>query len=229
MITRIKNYEKRPPSRDAKKVYIFCEGKGTEPEYFRFFEGLSSNLQLIVVPPESGTDPLKLMALAKRDMLDKENPKYLLDYLANDTVWFVIDTDTWEEEGKIATLREFCLNINNEISETYSKPSRAWNVVQSNPSFEIWLYYHIFENRPNQKDVDVFPTFKAYVGNVISGGFDFQRDPAKIQLAVYNSKRNDDRTADGTPALFTTEVYELAEVIIPFVRLQVERLRGKMM
>ena len=43
MIRRIRDYSKREPSRDAHKIYIICEGKGTEPNYFAFFEGMSSN------------------------------------------------------------------------------------------------------------------------------------------------------------------------------------------
>lgn len=69
MITRRKNYTKQAPTRDARKLYIFCEGVGTEPSYFSFFEGLSTNLEIITVPPESGTDPLKLLELAKSKLL----------------------------------------------------------------------------------------------------------------------------------------------------------------
>lgn len=73
MITRRKDYSKKEPSRDSLKVYVVCEGTETEPNYFGFFEGLSSNLQIIILPP--------------------------------DRVWFVIDTDSWEREGKIDVLR----------------------------------------------------------------------------------------------------------------------------
>ena len=107
MIRRIRDYNKREPSRDAHKIFIICEGKGTEPSYFAFFEGLSSNLQVITIPPTDGTDPLKLLERAKQVLLDGEKG-YSLDYLHRDTVWFVIDTDTWEKEGKIAPLREIC-------------------------------------------------------------------------------------------------------------------------
>ncbi len=69
MITRRKDYSKSEPTKDASKIYIVCEGKGSEPDYFGFFEGLSSNLELIVIPPEEGTDPLKLMELAERILL----------------------------------------------------------------------------------------------------------------------------------------------------------------
>jgi len=40
MIQRRRDYGKREPSRDAHKIYLVCEGKGTEPDYFKFFEGL---------------------------------------------------------------------------------------------------------------------------------------------------------------------------------------------
>ena len=45
MITRRKDYSKKEPSRDSHKVYVVCEGTETEPNYFGFFEGLSSNLK----------------------------------------------------------------------------------------------------------------------------------------------------------------------------------------
>ena len=133
MIVRRKEYAKREPSRDAHKIYIVCEGKGTEPAYFSFFEGLSSNLQLITIPPDEGTDPLKLMERAK-DILLGESRKYTIDYRQGDSIWFVIDTDTWEKEGKILPLRGFCSSQNEEIPKQYDevKMYSAWNVAQSN-------------------------------------------------------------------------------------------------
>lgn len=62
MITRRKDYSKSEPTKDASKIYIVCEGKGTEPDYFGFFEGLSSNLELIVIPPDS-RGSMRLQAL----------------------------------------------------------------------------------------------------------------------------------------------------------------------
>ena len=70
MIQRRREYGKQEPTRDAHKIYIVCEGKGTEPAYFAFFEGLSSNLEVITIPPKEGTDPLKLMERAKQDLAD---------------------------------------------------------------------------------------------------------------------------------------------------------------
>lgn len=169
MIQRRKEYGKREPSRDAHKIYIVCEGKGTEPAYFSFFEGLSSNLQVITIPPDEGTDPLKLMERAEHILIG-EDRIYALDYKHGDTVWFVIDTDSWEKEGKITPLRVFCSQQNEAIPQILDevKSYNAWNVAQSNPCFEIWLYYHFYNTKPQEEDVSKYASFKEYVNSVIS-------------------------------------------------------------
>ena len=71
MIERIRNYAKKNPSRDAHKIYVVCEGAAKEPEYFSFFQGLSHNLEIIPIPPTSGTDPLKLIENAESRLVDE--------------------------------------------------------------------------------------------------------------------------------------------------------------
>ena len=131
MIQRRKDYVKREPSRDAHKIYLVCEGKGTEPDYFRFFEGLSSNLQVITIPPADGSDPIKLMELAKKDLIGPGR-KYTVECEHGDTVWFIIDTDTWEEEGKIKLLRDFCLVQNSSIKDQMDE-------VKTRIRYGMWL------------------------------------------------------------------------------------------
>lgn len=229
MITRRKDYSKNEPTKDAAKIYIVCEGKGSEPDYFGFFQGLSSNLELIVIPPEEGTDPLKLIELANRIFLS-DSRKHTIDYLLRDRVWFAIDTDSWEKEGKIAPLRVFCKDMNARITEKYSeaKTYEAWNVAQSNPCFEAWLYYHHYTEKPNEEDVNEYPSVKAYVNKQISGGFDYQRDPARLQDAIYNSEINYIRNENGNPDWFATEQFILGKEIMGFVKAEVRKLRNKM-
>ena len=100
MIQRRRIYEKSAPSRDAQKIYIVCEGKEREKEYFEFFQGISTNLQLIIIPPEGGkTDPVKLMEQAIKVFLS-DCPEHRLDESEKDLVWFAIDTDTWRAKSK---------------------------------------------------------------------------------------------------------------------------------
>lgn len=51
---------------------------------------------------------------------------------------------------------------------------------------------------------------------------------ARLQDAIANSRQTIGDATDGTPVQFTTEVYLLGEVILPFVKRDLERLRGKM-
>lgn len=229
MIQRRKDYSKKAPSKEASKIYIVCEGKETETGYFEFFEGLSSNLKLIIIPPEDGTDPIKLMELAK-NLLLSDTGRFTLDYGQHDQVWFAIDTDTWEKEGKIQPLRDFCATQNTMIIEKYDevKPYSAWNVTQSNPSFEIWLYYHFYDTPPAEGELDEHPSLKSYVHNKIEGGFNHQKDPVRIKDAIVNSEKNFSRQDNGNPALFSTEQHLLGREIIGFVNTEISKLRNKM-
>lgn len=230
MIQRRKDYGKREPSRDAHKIYIVCEGKGTEPDYFAFFEGLSSNLQVITIPPTEGrTDPLKLMERAKQVLLG-DNREYSVEYENGDTVWFVIDTDTWEKEGKIAPLRDFCSEQNTNISRIFDeiKVYDAWNVAQSNPCFEIWLYYHFYKDKPLPDEVDERVSFKEFVDSKISGGFNFEKDPVRLEDAIVNAQNNFSIVEDNTLSLFASEVYKLGSEINTFVKTDVAKLRNKL-
>lgn len=96
-ITRPKKYEKEAPSKEAKKVYIFCEGH-KEKKYFDFFKNLNvTNLEIESIPPYNNQSaPTKLMQNADKLFFPNEGePKYKLDSEYKDEVWFVIDTDRW--------------------------------------------------------------------------------------------------------------------------------------
>ncbi len=229
MITRRKDYIKRSPSKDASKIYIISKGIDSEVKYFKFFAGLTSNLELIVIPSERGTDPLKLRELAIEKFFG-EGRKYTLDYSQRDKVWFVIDTDTWEKEGKISPLREYCGARNRKISEEYDeiKAYEAWNVAQSNPCFEVWLFYHIYDRAP-EKDVSSGErNIKRYIDSLIAGGFDYECDPARIARAIEKAKDAFSRDENGRPEWFATEVYMLGEEIEKFTANETKKLLGKL-
>lgn len=230
MIQRRRDYDKREPSRDAHKIYIVCEGKGTEPNYFAFFEGLSSNLQVITIPPEDGkTDPLKLVERANQVLIGDDRD-YTVEYEHGDTVWFVVDTDTWEKEGKIAPLRQFCVQKNAAIPLEYNevKAYCAWNVAQSNPCFEIWLYYHFYESKPHSDDVAKCVSFKEFVSSTIAGGFNFEKDPVRLETAIEHAEKNFQQDKDSKLLDYSSEVYILGKEIDGFVKAEIAKLVNKL-
>lgn len=196
MITRVRQYGKREPSRDAHKIYVICEGSSDEPHYFDFFAGLSSNLNVIPIPSENGeTDPVKLSMQAE-SLFAKDDGKYNLDYSEGDRVWFVVDTD--------------------------------WNVAQSNPSFEIWKYYHIYDKAPDDKEVELSASFKQFVDTKITGGFKNESDPVRLKSAIANASANFGTDKEGCLLLFATEVFLLGQEIYGFVSGEIAKLLNKL-
>lgn len=209
MIQRRRIYEKALPSKDAQKIYVFCEGDDREKNYFDFFSGLSSNLEVIAITPYNHRSSPNNLMMRAEELFEGEIPVYTLDYDQKDIIWFVVDTDEWEEQGLIKRLRTFCAEKNT------GKNYIAWNVAQSNPSFEIWLYYHIYGTKPNDEDVSSYTSFKEYVNSKISGGFDSGLMPIYIEDAIRNSKANFTRNGD-SPAKYSTEAYLLGNDIVKY-------------
>lgn len=79
------------------------------------------------------------------------------------------------------------------------------------PCFEVWLYYHHYADRPDKEDVEEQPSVKAYVNKQIAGGFDYQRDPARLQDAIDNSEKNYTQQDNGNPDWFATEQFLFRE------------------
>lgn len=211
-LVRPKRYERKEPSRDSRKIYIYCEGNRREFDYFNFFCGLSSNVNIIPIPSKNGkTDPNKLKESAISDFGIGGNAKaaYLLDIKQHDNVWFVIDTDEWGD--KIAELREFCSSMNQ------AEGVKSWFVSQSNPCFEIWLYYHFFSEKPCVENANKYSSLKKFVDAMIPGGFDSRKHPVKIETAIVNAESVYEEK-NSVPAMFCTEVFKLGKVILPFVK-----------
>jgi hypothetical protein len=210
-LSRHKIYEKVEPFKNAKKIYVFCEGD-REAGYLRFFQGFASNIDIIPIANENGkSDPTKLKAQAENCL---ENNSVSLSKELADEVWFVIDTDRWNEGNKIGELRNYV--------EDKQKTYDGWFVAQSNPSFEIWLYYHFNSEKPIDSEIEEAKSFKDFVATKIKGGFDNRRMPLEIQQATLNAENNF-ATENGQPKRYSTEVFNLARQIIRFTKTQLDR------
>lgn len=224
-LTRNKVYDKFEPNKDAKKIYIICEGQDNEYQYFRYFDGFSSNINIIPIPSINGqSDPLKLKEQAVALFFGKKEeellPVYTLSKEDIDEVWFVIDTDRWNEGNKIEQLKEFCRQQN-------TVGLSSWKVAQSNPCFEIWHFYHFFEQMPKANSVAQYKSFKHFVNETIKGGFDNRTMPIKVDSAINNSALNYFADENGQPLLFSTQVHELARIIHSFIGVELEQAQQK--
>ena len=210
MILTNRLFERISPSREAKSIYIFCEGAKREFDYFKYFKELDSriNIEVYELHPHEDNSPLGLLRIAEKCILkSKENPNPKYNFIEGDEVWIVLDIDKDKHESRepqIQTVLERC----NEIND--------WHLAQSNPCFEVWLYYHAHSERPIFDNSEKCVNWKQHVNNSIKGGFDSRRHPILIETASINAEKcfqlEEDKLNIGS-----TNVYDLANLIIPLV------------
>jgi hypothetical protein len=199
-------YEKRIAFRDAFYFIIVCEGKNREPDYFRFFDGISSRVKIVPVESIDGSAPKILIrtAVANEEELDAKADR--------DRLWFVIDTDRWREQ--LHEIRQECEQHNH------------WRVAQSNPCFEVWLYFHAKTQLPVLQNMAQCSNWKSHLPTVIKGGFNSDFHPAAIETAINNSKAV--YAANGYfPDLGSTQIWELGEELLPLIEKELNVLKNK--
>lgn len=191
-------YKKKKPFRDASLMIIVCEGKQREPDYFRYFDQLDSRLKIIVVPSSNG-------ASAPKHLMDNANAA--TEYHVKDggtyKLWYVLDTDRWVKRQIL------------EICKTCEKNS-DWAFALSNPCFEVWLFYHVSNKKPENVSKKC-KDWKRLVNETLSGGFDSNVHPGLIQDAIKHSEKH--YTAQGhVPDCGSTQLFLLGKEIFGILK-----------
>ena len=214
MILTNRLFVREAPSREAKSIYIFCEGVKREYQYFNYFKEMDSriNVEVYQLHPHEDNSPLGLLSIAKKCIIQSEdNPEPKYSFLENDEVWIVIDSD---EDKKLSRKPQI-----NKIKE-FCEQKSGWFVAQSNPCFEVWLYYHLSSQKPVLKDSNNCSVWKRAVNGMIAGGFDSRKHPLYIKTAMTNAQNNFN-TDDGFPTVGSTEVFMLSKSILPLLELKI--------
>jgi len=200
-------FERQPPSREAKSIYIFCEGAKREYQYFKYFVEMDSriNVEPYKLHPHEDNSPLGLLNIAISCIIQsEENPSPKFQFQENDEVWIVIDVDKDKAESRkpqIKQIIDFCSATND------------WFLVQSNPCFEVWLYYHLFESVLEFEDKDKCTSWKRMLNQLQPGGFHSSRHPIFIQRAAKRTRDNFQFSND-QPENGCTEIFKLAESML---------------
>ena len=196
--------------KEGKLFYLFCEGKVRETQYFDYFVKVLkvSQVKIHIAPvPEGSHTPAALLDYAIKFIEEKEVKNEFWSTI--DEVWIVLDTDT--------VPNVVLSNVRAEVAK------KSWFIAQSNPCFEVWLYYH----HRNQKPPRLASTkWKRYLNDEVPGGFNSNRHPCLIETAIINSAANFSCSTEG-PDMECTEVHLLAEKILPLVKPYLDGLVGK--
>lgn len=209
MIIRHRKYKKEPASREAKKIHIFCEGRRTEHDYFSYFVEMDSRINIMVQQMAEDDDTTPTGVFQKAEDFFSENELEDID-----EVWLVFDRDydtLDSRKPQIEEIRAACISRSN------------WNIALSNPCFEVWLYFHFQDKAPDFEGLDVSTNWKRHLAETVKGGFDRRKHPILIKTAIENSKFVHSTDANNEPLICSTEVFLLAESIIPLVEKELSR------
>ena len=214
MILTNRLFVRETPTREAKSIYIFGEGAKREFQYFKYFRGMDSRIKVEIYELENdeNNSPLGLLNIAKKCIIangDNPNPKY--SFQENDEVWIVLDTDKDKGESRKSQIQKV---------RGYCKETESWFLAQSNPCFEVWLYYHLQSEKPIFKENEYCFGWKELVNESIPGGFDSRRHPIFIESASNNAEKNY-FSKDDTPDIGSTEVFKLSKSILPLVKIKI--------
>ncbi|MDA3838634.1 MAG: RloB family protein, partial [Candidatus Delongbacteria bacterium] len=186
--------------RDYKLFAIACEGSQREPQYFNIFQYMSNRIKVDLIEDYVKDDELLSVSNTKSspNWVLNRAMKYIEknDLKDDDELWFVIDTDDWTSE-QIRLLLDCC------------KDHENWNIVLSNPCFEIWLYFHKKANIEITKS-ETCNQFKYEISTFDSGGYNKYRYIPLIDDAIRNSK-NADSDIDSNLPNFKESLYNSIE------------------
>jgi hypothetical protein len=205
-----RKYSRESPSREAKKIFIICEGTKREPQYFSFFKELDSRINIIIhtLSDQEDNSPGGLYRIARNVLLSEDGQtNSSVQLLANDEVWIVFDSDPDKLNSRarqIADLKAGCLEF-------------GWYAAQSNPCFEVWLFSHFGEQVPHLAEVHRCSEWKRHLNDTIAGGFDPRKHPALIGQAIGRA-RDLYREVEGQPATGSTQLFLLGESIYHLVK-----------
>lgn len=218
MILTNRLFKRQPPSREAKSLYIFCEGAKREYQYFVYFRGIDSRIKVEVnkLSPADDNSPNGLYNLAENSF-NGAKPKFQLQ--ENDEVWIVLDTDpdkSNSREEQINQIKKKCKEKDN------------WFAVESNPCFEVWLFFHKNDKSEGFESDDVCKSWKKKVDEIYIGGFDSRKHPIFIEEASINSERNFRADGSGRPSKGSSEVHLLAKSMFSVIKNKIRSVKSKL-
>ena len=220
MILTNRLFERNPPNRNAKSIYIFCEGRRREYDYFTYFKEKDSriNIEVHKIGTDDNNSPQGLFDIAVQTICPTKDNKPKYDLIEGDEVWIVMDTDPDKDNSRIeqiATVKAACSKKQN------------WFVVESNPCFEVWLYYHKHSELMTSSIPDTCNHWKTLVNQLIVGGFDSRKHPIFIEEAINNAQsihQKNDYVLD--PGY--TEVYKLGISIMAILAEKIRLIKSKL-
>ena len=205
------DYSKGEATVETRIVFIISGGDKREKDYFKMLmkDRHVRRLKIAFVSKKSqGLVPSQMFGIAKEYLSNNrfvtETGSFSID--ADDILYLVQDMDEFETDIRAM------LEKSGEIQQT------AW--IVSNPSIEVWLYYHKFNTSKGYLDEGLQKPLKERsqwlkrkLDELVPGGINPINAFADIRTAIANSQANY-KEYNGLPDVYSTQMHILAEDIL---------------
>ena len=185
---------------------IISGGQVREKDYFKKIS-VHDNFNRIKV--EFIADPLKLSPDGMLEQAIYKKDRYTSSKNADeepDKIYLISDVDHFMTE--LLRIKPIC-------------EDEGFQLIISNSCFEVWLYYAFHDTIPNfpipSDYLKISSKFKGWLPSVIRGGIKPEKAILYIYQNIENAKNNYKEDENGIPALFSTNMFKLAQDLLPLI------------
>lgn len=209
------SYQKPDIERPAKVFFVIISGgEVREKNYFKI---ISDNDKFKRIKIEFIADPERLNPKSMLEIAQILKTRYLtshdIDSDQPDKIFLISDVDHFISE--LIEIKTICKNEN-------------FYLIISNSCFEVWLYYAYRSTVPTftppAKIEKISKEFKKWLPEVISGGVNPTKSVLLIHENIKNAKENYHEAENGIPELYSTNMFILAEELIPMIEPELSNL-----
>ena len=188
-------------------IVVFSNGEVREKRYFQWMMHHCERLKLEFFSDPISPDDLLEDVKAKKAEYDLTAAEEMPD-----TYYTVTDVDHF---------------YNDIVRSKAGYENEGINLIISNPCFEVWLYY---SKRDDKFEGFVMPEdrlklsqkVKQFLNDKIPGGCNPAKAVFDIKENIANARKNYGEDENGIPLLFATNMFVLAEDVLPYLEAEIE-------
>ena len=201
------SYQKRGKEKLPKTFFIIISGgEKREKDYFNI---LKNHDKFNRIRLDCVSDPLKLSPDGMYELAEYKKNQYLSSWNEDDEpdkIYLVSDVDHFISE--LIRIKPKC-------------EKEDFKLIVSNSCFEVWLYYAYLDMIPNfpipDDPLKISTKFKGWLNDAIPGGAKPNKAIFNIYANIKNARNNYAEGTNGIPLLFSTNMFLLAEDLIPLI------------
>lgn len=192
---------------------VFSNGTEREKDYLEWIRNNSKRVRLEFFGIPESPDDLLLKLLKKKKEYDETASS-----VHPDKFYAVTDVDHF---------------YNDIIRSRDGYSSNSIRLIISNPCFEVWLYYSKREDKFEgfempEEHLKLSKAVKHFLDVKIPGGCNPKKAVLDIRENIVRAKKNYSVDKNGIPDLFSTNMFILAENLLPYISDEIKAFVSKM-